>query len=395
MSSHFKFSSRTNWELNSNQLSAALEHLRSTGQTFIDLTESNPTNCGFHYPQTILHALSNADNLSYNPDPKGMKKAREAVAHYYNEHDIAVDPDSVILTSSTSEGYTFLFKLLLNPGEKVLIARPSYPLFQYLIELCDAAYDFYPLVYVDDHWHVDVAALEAAIDSSVRAVIFVNPNNPTGSYIRAQEIEEVNRLCRKYHLAIISDEVFFDYRLDEADKSGISLASNDKALTFTLNGISKNLGLPQMKLSWIACSGPADLVGESVKRLEMIADTYLSVNTPVQNALGPWLKSRKNIQKEILARARDNFELIKEFAAAHAVRLFVSRGGWYAVLRSSLFEDEEQWILDALTQQRVLVHPGYFFDFQENGYLVLSLLPPTETLAKGLEGLSQLIRRQK
>lgn len=392
MTSHGVFSRRTNWQLNSNQLTIELEKLRSSGRELIDLTQSNPTNCGFHYPQEILSAFSDSRNLTYSPDSKGMLSARQAIATYYKEQGIAVDPESVILTASTSEGYTYLFRLLLNPGDKVLVARPSYPLFSYLIELCDAQHDGYSLVYENDRWSVDVDSLEAAIDPLVKAVIFVNPNNPTGSYISRDELSAINRVCRRHNLAVISDEVFFDYRLDKNDLTPVSLSENSQVLTFTLNGISKNLGLPQMKLSWIVCNGPRDLVDESVKRLEMIADSFLSVNTPVQNALAVWLDARQGIQDQILQRASHNHELIKKFADAHGLAFHVSRAGWYAVIYSPQFRDEEQWILKALTQKNVLVHPGYFYDFPKNGFLVLSLLPQSSLLTQGLQALSELIR---
>ncbi|MBL8014028.1 MAG: pyridoxal phosphate-dependent aminotransferase [Candidatus Omnitrophica bacterium] len=391
MTPHYTFSDRTNWEFNSNQLSIELEKMRLSGQEYFDLTQSNPTNCGFHYPQDLLSALSNSDNLTYSPDSKGLLAARQAIVRYYQEQGISVDPESIILTASTSEGYTYLFRLLLNPGDKVLVARPSYPLFSYLIELCDAHYDGYTLVYENNRWQIDIDSLEAAIDPSVKAVIFVNPNNPTGSYVSRDELDAVNQVCRRHNLAIISDEVFFDYRLDKHGPAPVSLAQNAQVLTFTLNGISKSLGLPQMKLSWIVCNGPRDLVDESVKRLEMIADSFLSVNTPVQNALAAWLNARQDIQQEILRRAADNHELIKDFANRHGLSFYSSSAGWYAVIYSPQFRDEEQWVLKALSLKRVLVHPGYFYDFPNEGFLVVSLLPQSSLFNQGLKALSELI----
>lgn len=394
MSSNFTFSARTNWELSGNRLNDELDRLRLEGIPIIDLTESNPTRCGFQYPDEILKALSDTKNLSYLPESKGMLHARQAISKYYLDSGFDVDPESIVLTSSTSEGYTFLFRLLVNPGEKVLIARPSYPLFQYLIELADATYDFYPLIFDGKRWKIDLAVLEEAIDPLTRVIILVNPNNPTGSYITSEELEEINRLCVRHKLALISDEVFFDYRLNPSDREGVSLVNNSATATYVLNGLSKNLALPQMKLSWIVTSGPKPDVDESLKRLEMIADTFLSVNTPVQNALGLWLTARKEIQTEVLDRLRRNHGMIKDFASQHGLSFFVSRGGWYAVLKFPSVIDEEKWILELLTRKHVLVHPGYFFDFDGDGFIVLSLLPAIERMTEGLSAISDVIRRK-
>ena len=392
MSSDFIFSSRTNWEMSANRLNDELERLRSNSVDFIDLTESNPTRCGFQYPQEILESLKDGNNLVYYPESKGMPRARKAVAEYYSQQGKKVDPEAIILTSSTSEAYTFLFRLLVNPGEKVLIARPSYPLFQYLIELADAAYDFYPLVFDGKRWRVDLASLEEVIDPLTRVIVLVNPNNPTGSYITKEELEELNRLCLRHKLALISDEVFFDYRLDVDDKEGVSLVNNTSVPTFVLNGLSKNLGLPQMKLSWIVASGPKAYTDEAIKRLDMIADTFLSVNTPVQNALSSWMACRTKIQMDILERVRNNHALVKDFALKRGLDFFASRGGWYAVLKVPSILDEEEWILKLLARKHVFVHPGYFFDFQEEGFIVLSLLPPSVQMNKGLNGISEMIK---
>ncbi len=390
-----QFSSRTNWDMGANRLNDELERLRAQGQAVIDLTESNPTRCGFSYPKQILEALGHPNNLNYQPDPKGMLTARESVSQYYSRQGKQVDPETVILTSSTSEAYTFLFRLLVNPGEKILIARPSYPLFQYLIELSDAVYDFYPLVYESGRWQVDFDALAEAIDPKTRAIILVNPNNPTGSYITTDERDRLNRLCREHNLALIVDEVFFDYRLDPNDKDGVSFIGNSEVPTFVLNGISKTLGLPQMKLSWIASSGPAEYVQEAVKRLEMISDTFLSVNTPVQNALGAWLSKQGEVQSGILERVRRNHALIKDSALRFDIEFRPTQGGWYAVFGVPSVSDEEGWVLELLTHKYVLVHPGYFFDIQEDGFFVVSLLAAHTDMEKGLKGIGELIKGSK
>jgi alanine-synthesizing transaminase len=381
----FAFSRRTDWELGANRLADALERLRSKKADVIDLTESNPTRCGFKYPKEILSALPDAANLSYAPESKGMLKARQQVARAIG----IADPESLVLTSSTSEAYAFLLRLLVNPGERVLIGKPSYPLFQYLIELADAEYDFYPLIF-DGAWRIDFEALEAAVTPTTRVLILVNPNNPTGSYISAGELERLNAFCRQHRLAIISDEVFFDYRLE--DKSdGVSLLKNKEVLTFVLGGLSKSLAMPQMKLSWIATNGPAAQVKEAVNRLEIIADTFLSVNTPVQNALGTWFSAQKQIQDEVTRRIRRNDQAVHALARPGAIECLPSQGGWYAVLRIPSVANEEDWALGLLEDEHVSVHPGYFFDFPEEGHMVVSLLPPEDRMAEGLKRILKKI----
>lgn len=391
MSSNFTFSSRTNWEMGANRLNDAVERLRSNVTDFIDLTESNPTRCGFSYPKQIQDALSDPKNLSYQPESKGMLSTRQAVSRYYSRQGHDVDPESVVLTSSTSEAYTFLFRLLVDPGQKVLIARPSYPLFQYLIELSDAAYDFYPLVFDAGRWRIDLSALEEAIDPMTRVIVLVNPNNPTGSYITAEERDELNRLCLRHNLALVIDEVFFDYRLNPNDKQGVGFIGNSKVPTFVLNGISKTLGLPQMKLSWIVASGPGSYVKEAADRLEMIADTFLSVNTPVQNALPLWLDVRHDIQSAILERIRRNHDLIRDLASRCGVEFRASQGGWYGMFVVPSVSDEEAWVLELLSAKHVLVHPGYFFDAQEEGFFVVSLLPGNADMQQGLKRIAEFI----
>ena len=381
----FSFSRRTNWEFASNELHDELERLRANKVEIIDLIESNPTRCGFSYPSEIISAFNNPENLKYQPDSKGMLTARREIArHYASRQKKNIDLESIVLTSSTSEAYAFLLRLLVNPGEKVLIGCPSYPLFQYLIELSDAAYDFYPLIF-DGTWRIDFEALENVIDPSTRVMILVNPNNPTGSFITADELEKLNRLCQRHKIALISDEVFFDYRLDDQAVDAVSLIGNPDVPTFVLGGLSKSLALPQMKLSWIIAGGPQDLTQEALKRLEIIADTFLSVNTPVQNALSVWFSVGDQIQKQILERVRRNYEEIKEFAKARGIECLPSEGGWYAVLKIPSIKNEEEWVLNLLRKKHVLVHPGYFFDFPEESHIVISLLPESHQFNEGLK----------
>jgi len=368
---NFPFARRTQWSQETNALNKALEELESRHIPVMDLTASNPTSCGFQYPDGMLAPLNSLNNLQYHPDSCGMLKARQAVSKYYAAQNINIAAHDIILTASTSEAYSFLMRLLVNPGEKVLIPRPSYPLFQFLLEINDVEFEYYPLVY-DGQWHLDLHALEQLIDAKTKAIILVNPNNPTGSYINRAELQSLNELCRKYQMAIISDEVFFDYALDQGDH--VSCAGNQAVLSFVLGGLSKTIGFPQMKCAWIIASGPDLILQASLARLEIIADTYLSVNTPVQNALGQWLEMAPAIQQQIMARVIENWEWLKAHLQDHT-ELLSLQGGWYATLRIPAVRSEEDWVLEFLKEDHVSVYPGYFFDFDKGTHIVLSLLP--------------------
>ena len=421
MREKFSFSRRTNWPLNVNPLSAALSSLREQNILILDLTESNPTRCGFQYPtEKILSSLAEAQNMIYSPSASGSPEARTAVSQYYRRKGFEVDPKRIFLTASTSEAYSYLFRLLLNPGEGVLVGRPSYPLFEFLVELNDARMETYPLVY-EGKWRIDLQALEKAIHPKTRVMILVNPNNPTGSFVTQDELAVIKQLCLKHHIALICDEVFSDYAFQEDSRRVLSLVSTPDVLSFLLGGISKSLGLPQMKCGWIAAGGPAALVNESLASPGVIADTYLSVNTPVQNALSRWLAWQEDISKEIQNRLKQNWELLKKlvrhseersdeeshpeeilrFAQNDGKALFRSNppqvlnceGGWYAVLKlPSGKHSEEEWAMEFLQKDHVFVHPGYFFDFKEEPFIVLSLLPQPETFKRGVE---RILRRIK
>jgi len=388
--SNFHFSNRTEWSLHNNPLTFALEELRKHDVPIIDLTQSNPTACGFHYPSAWLGALSDENNLKYSPQAQGMSLAREGIADYYRRKGINnVAPGRMVLTSSTSEGYSFLLKLLANPGDHVLIPKPSYPLFQFLLELHDVRYDFYPLVY-NDGWAIDRECFKSLITPKTKAVILVNPNNPTGSYLSEGDKAFLNEHCCKHHMAIISDEVFFDYKLKpEIDPRSLLMAQgpHHEVLSFTLSGVSKILGLPQMKLSWIVVNGPQADVSGALERLEIIADTYLSVNTPVQNALGAWLRDCDYIQKQILERVGQNLKFLRE----GGLKVLDVQGGWYGIVRISSKASEESFILDLLKNHHVLVHPGYFFDFDYEGHVVVSLLPQYQEFQKGIEKMKFVV----
>src|SRR5438067_8383808 len=298
------FAKRTAWQLEPNRLSAAMERHRQSGRELLDLSESNPTHCGFRYDEAaILSTFANPANLSYAPDPRGLVCAREAVAGYYRARGEAVDPEHIILTTSTSEGYGFLFRLLCDVGDEVLVPTPSYPLFEFLAGLHDVRLRPYELV-CDHAWQIDFRSLRASMSEQSRAVMLVHPNNPTGSYVKPHERVELNAICAEHDIAIIADEVFLDYAHDGVARR--SFATNQDVLTFTLSGLSKIAALPQMKVAWVSASGPEQMRDDALARLEVIADTYLSMNTPIQNAAPVLLEQRRNIVPQLLERVRAN-----------------------------------------------------------------------------------------
>jgi hypothetical protein len=320
--------------------------------------------------------------------------AREAVAQYYCDRGAYVHPDQIFLTSSTSEAYSFVFRLLSNPGDKILAPQPSYPLFDFLGALNDVNVIPYPLAY-NDGWQVDLQALASRWDSRSRAVLVVHPNNPTGSYIQKRELAEMTEICRQNNAAIIADEVFFDYGFGVDAERVVTHAQNAEVLTFTLSGLSKISALPQMKLAWIVVSGPADLRSQALARLEVVADTYLSVSAPVALATPAWLAQRGAIQAQILERVRTN---LRQLDSMLAPGLPLSRlkveGGWYAILRVPSTRSDEDWAAELLTQAGVSLHPGHFYDFPSKGFLVLSLLPAPEVFADALSKVISLISTQ-
>jgi len=375
------FAARTSWNLQPNQFSAALERARSAGRELLDLTESNPTRVGLDYDTWVLEPLSSLAALEYRPEPKGLARAREAIAGYYRERGALNPPDisRIVLTTSTSEAYSFAFRLLCNPGDEVLVPAPSYPLFDFLASIQDVQLRPYPLIY-DHGWHVDLHSLKETITERSRALIVVHPNNPTGSFAKAEEIAAVEELCRERNLAIIADEVFLDYALHGEPRQ--SFSSEQNALTLTLSGISKISALPQMKLAWIAVSGPEELANEAMSRLEIIADTYLSVSTPVQLAAGEFLSARHSVQQQLQARVRANVAELDRQLTGGCTRLEIE-GGWYAVLRGPVTRSDEDLAIELL-EDGVIVHPGHFYDFPAEGYLVVSLICEAEKFAEGI-----------
>ena len=380
------FAERTNWNLKSNHLSEALAQHRAANKLLLDLTVSNPTECGFLYDRgSILQALANPASLSYNPEPKGMLSAREGIAEYYSAHGIAIPPENVILTTSTSEAYSFTFRILCSPGDQVLIPEPSYPLCSFLADIHDVKLVSYPLLY-DHAWQIDFHALQQAVTPRTRGIIVVNPNNPTGHFCKADEIQKLNEVCSSSRIAIIADEVFLDFHLET--KRPPSFAANNTSLTFTMSGLSKIAGLPQMKAAWLLTSGPEELKAPALSRLEVIADTFLSTNTPIQLAIPRFLELRHGFQNQLMARIRRNLaKLDAQLAAQSSCSRLEVEGGWYTVLRVPVTRPDEDLAVELLNTQGIYVHPGHFYDFPADGYLIVSLITPAESFDEGIRRL--------
>jgi aspartate/methionine/tyrosine aminotransferase len=470
------FSDRTGWKLAQNRFTQAVEEVRASGAEILDLTVSNPTRVALEYDlQAILTALASPRALDYDPQAKGLREAREAVARYYRERrdragrDVAsyvspsgsdVDPERIVLTTSTSEGYSFVFRLLCNAGDELLVPKPSYPLFEFLADLQDVKLVPYLLIY-DHGWQMDFSSLEEAVTARTRGVVVVHPNNPTGSYVSFGEREQLNAFCRAHGLALIVDEVFLDYGLgtsgakapliqqelnrsaegaappkshvgtaapgcpversstasplqelgpqglkptssvvfngtaeavpfpnpvsETGGKDHASFAGNREVLTFTLSGLSKIAALPQMKVAWVVTSGPGEQVAAAMARLEVIADTYLSMNAPVQWAVPVLLEQRKGIQPQLLERVQRNLaELDRQLAGQKACQRLEVEGGWYVVLRVPVTRSDEELAIELVREKRVLVHPGHFYDFPSDGYLVVSLISTAQDFREGI-----------
>jgi alanine-synthesizing transaminase len=384
------FSHRTDWKLSPNRFTQAQRELRAEGREVLDLTISNPTRAELHYdPETILQALVNPAAMDYDPQPKGLRSAREAVAGYYGKQHNDIDPESIVLTTSTSEGYSYVFRLLCNVEDEILVPKPSYPLFEFLADLQDVKLVPYPLLY-DHGWQIDFPSLYKAVNHRTRAVVVVHPNNPTGSFVADKERSALNQLCREYNLALVADEVFLDYAHDGAARA--TFADNREALTFTLSGLSKISGLPQMKLAWIVTSGADEQVSAALARLEVIADTYLSMNAPIQLAAPVLLEQRHSVQPLLLDRVRANLsELDRGLAKQKSCRRLDVEGGWYAVLRVPVTQSDEDLAIEILRKQSVLVHPGHFYDFPNDGYLIVSLITPLRDFRKGIAKVLELL----
>lgn len=381
------FAKRTGWNLATNRYTEAIHKHRSSGRELLDLTASDPTRVGLRYDaENILGALAKPESLMYSPIAKGLLSPRQAIAGYYAEHGVVVDVESMLLTTSTSEAYSYAFRLLCESGDEVLVPTPSYPLFEFLADLHDVKLVPYPLMY-DHGWQIDFHSLEQKITPRTRAVIVVHPNNPTGSYVKHSEAKYLSAICGSAELAIIADEVFLDYAIEV---QGRSFAGNEGCLTLTMSGLSKVSGLPQMKVAWLAVSGPAGLRQEAVDRLEVIADTYLSMNAPMQYAVSELLQSRRSIQEQLYFRIVANLaELDRQLAAQRMMSRLKVEGGWYAVLRVPVTRTDEELAI-ALIWRDVLVQPGHFYDFRSEGYLVVSLITPCEVFREGMKRVVEL-----
>lgn len=406
------FSARTPHDFRPNRLNLALQARRSTGREILDLTLSNPTRAGLVYPdEEILAALSDARSLTYEPTSRGLREAREAVAAHHARQGQNADPERLILAGSTSEAYGWLFKLLCEPGDEILVPKPSYPLFECLATL-DAVRAVEYSLPEDLRWKIDFDALERCRTERTRAVVVVNPNNPTGAFLKRAEWRRLQSWAASHGLAIIADEVFFDYAWNGATDSGrpeeplthsqdagaadsspvSSLETTGEALVFTLSGLSKVAGLPQMKLGWIHAAGPRPQLNEALERLEWIADAYLPVSAPIQHAAVRWMELVPQIQSAIRARCRENLSIARGvFSARGGARTMDTEGGWCVVIDVPRFCSEEEWTLRMLEREGVLLQPGFFYDFEREALLVASLLPAPAVFREGLERLERIL----
>jgi aspartate/methionine/tyrosine aminotransferase len=384
-----RFSARTNWNTEESEVARAHRLRAQAGLPIADLTASNPTRCGFSYDPALLTALTSSAALDYDPQPRGSLRARQAVCRYYSDAGAGVEPHQVVLTTSTSEAYSYLFRLLCDPGDEIVVPQPGYPLFDFLSGLDDVALKPAPLIY-DHGRQIEPEGFRRVITPRTRAIMLVHPNNPTGHFTKPWEAEALAGLCREFDLSLIVDEVFLDYRFSSDFRAASFAAGLDGVPVFVVSGLSKIAGLPQMKSAWIVATGPQ--ATQALDRLEVIADTFLSVNAPVQCALPEWLEGRKAIQREIQERVEANLaELDRQLVQLRAVCRLEVEGGWYAVLRIPALEADEVTVL-RLLEEGVWVHPGYFFGMQDSGWLVVSLLGPEREFSGGVNTLVGWLR---
>ena len=386
------FSSRVPGELALNRLSNAIAGLQAAGRPLLDLTSTNPTTVGIEYPDDCLAPLAGEAARTYRPEPFGLPAARRAVAADYARRGISVADTRVVLTASTSEAYSLLFKLLCAPdGDQVLVPAPSYPLFDHLTRLDGVTSRPYALEY-HGRWELDEHTVDDAWTDRTRAVLAVSPNNPTGSVLSEAELAALAARCAARDAALILDEVFADYEFREHDL-GPGPRSTPVALTFRLGGLSKSAGLPQVKLGWLAVEGPDDLVRGALERLEVICDTYLSVSTPVQIAAPALIERGGVVREQIRRRILANLEVLRVAAAVDpSVELLDTAGGWSAVLRIPSRHTEEDVVVDLVQTCGTLVHPGFFFDFPREAFLVFSLLPAPSVFAEGVGRVLEHLR---
>jgi aspartate/methionine/tyrosine aminotransferase len=385
--SNMRFSERTGWNTEESELARAHRERLAAGLPIADLTASNPTRSGFSYPEGLLEALTDLRGLDYDPRPNGLLPAREAVCEYYASRGVSLNPDQLVLTTSTSEAYSFLFRLLCDAGSEIVILQPGYPLFDFLAALDDVQLKTVPLIY-ENGWQIDSGAIRRAISEKTRAIVVVHPNNPTGHFTKPWEADSIAQLCREFGLSLIVDEVFLDYAIGAAASSFAS--GLEGVPVFAVSGLSKIAGLPQMKTAWIVATGPEQR--RALARLEVIADTFLSMNAPVQWALPNWLRRRHQIQEQIRNRVQANLlSLDSHLSAIPAVQRLNLEAGWYGVLRIPALQPDEQTVL-SLLNSGVWVHPGYFFGMPESGWLVVSLLTRELEFSTGVTALVNYFR---
>jgi alanine-synthesizing transaminase len=384
-----RYSRRTGWNTEESELARAHRLRLESGLPIADLTASNPTRCGFTYPDSLLQPLADPGAFDYDPQPKGLLAARQAVCVYYAPHSAALSPDQIVLTTSTSEAYSFLFRLLCDPGDEILILQPGYPLFDFLAGLDDIKLKPSAMVY-DHGWQIDAEAIRRDLAPQTRAIVIVHPNNPTGHFTKPWESAELARLCREHSLSLIVDEVFLDYALPGQPAPQTFASGLEDAPVFVVSGLSKIAGLPQMKAAWIVVTGGER--DQTLARLEVIADTFLSMNAPIQYAIPAWLSDHHAIQEQIRSRTAANLaQLDRQLVRVPSTQRLQLEGGWYAVLRIPALQPDEQTVRELL-DHGAWVHPGYFFGMPESGWLVLSLLAPTQEFAAGVTILVDYLR---
>ncbi len=378
------FSTRLDWSLPDNELARMIARKREEGCAIVDLTDSNPAHAGIALEDSeVLGALHDEGVLRYEPSAAGLERARQSVAEYYASSGVSLSPGDILLTASTSEAYSYLFKLLADPGDEILVPRPSYPLFEHLAALESVRVSHYALQY-QEGWWVDLEELERGVNGRTRAIVVVNPNNPTGSYVKRSELDGLMSICRRHNLALISDEVFADYALVEDAKRVRTVAGDGDVLRFSLSGLSKLAGLPQMKLGWMVASGPGKQ--EALRRLEWIADTYLSVSAPVQHAAAAWMRLRPGFLVRMMGRLKANLALVQ--GRMETLRV---EGGWYAMVRLPRTRSDQEWALRLLDTDGVLVQPGFFYDVEQESLVVISLLTEPDLLCEGIGRMEERV----
>lgn len=386
-----QFSNRFEWDTGQNKISQIADQKRKDGMAICDLTVSNPTKIDLGVDRSIDRdyvAISN----TYQPASTGLETAKCAIVQYYQDHAIDIDNSQIVITASTSEAYTYLFRLLADAGDEILIPQPSYPLLDYLLRL-DCIHNVpYYLRYVDGEWKVDLESVEMAITSRTRAVILVNPNNPTGSFIKEDEFNGISELCMRNNIPLIVDEVFVDYNYDRDRSNARSFSGYDSVPAFFLNGLSKSCGLPQMKLSWIIVSGQEHDRQSSLNALETIADMYLSVSTPIQHATASFFASRSIFQRRLLDRILDNQKCAEEAFMDAAIECLRPEGGWYGLLQFPDTHTDEEWAMRILQKSNVFYHPGYFYNFNEEAFLVFSLIIDPDMFKEGMKATKSCLK---